>query len=467
MAIDAPGSRRTGSVVEPAKGSVWFPKHPKTKEPRRWPSGRVRYRGKVTWPDGHRQDVRVLEQHCADEEHAAEYIAHVQEQLTANGTIELARIAPPVDPKEMADWYDAWESSRIAKGLTATRDNRTHYTFHIQPALPKHVRDWNREDVRALVRSLDAKVQAGTIDWKYAKNVWGTATKMASDSVTSKLDTLVVRTEDPCAGVEGPDLGEARSKQYLWPSEFLRIVGCDDVPIAWRIAVAQAVFLYPRDGEHRVLRFSDVDLEHGVIAITRAWDRRAKAEKSTKTKRTRRFNVEPNLLPLLRALAPEDRTTVLAKLPSERDMARGLRRWLKRAGVDRVELHTTTATTKAMTWHDLRATGLTWMAVRGDDALKIMQRAGHERFETTQKYVREAEAIRDGFGDVFPPLPASLLDAVAGTNEEGTEAVAPSVPLAVDPECLRSVSTVLLTTRNVGGADGTRTRGLRRDRPAL
>lgn len=44
-------------------------------------------------------------------------------------------------------------------------------------------------------------------------------------------------------------------------------------------------------------------------------------------------------------------------MPSERDMARGLRRWLKRAGVDRIELHVTTATTKAITWHDLRATG--------------------------------------------------------------------------------------------------------------
>jgi hypothetical protein len=46
------------------------------------------------------------------------------------------------------------------------------------------------------------------------------------------------------------------------------------------------------------------------------------------------------------------------------------------------------------------------MAIRGDDPLKIKQRAGHTDFKTTEGYVREAEAIRDGFGDVFPPLPA-------------------------------------------------------------
>jgi hypothetical protein len=46
------------------------------------------------------------------------------------------------------------------------------------------------------------------------------------------------------------------------------------------------------------------------------------------------------------------------------------------------------------------------MAIRGDDPLK--SRAGHVDFGTTQGYIREAEAVRAGFGDVFPPLPASL-----------------------------------------------------------
>ena len=64
-----------------------------------------------------------------------------------------------------------------------------------------------------------------------------------------------------------------------------------------------------------------------------------------------------------------------------------------------------------MTFYDLRATGITWMAVRGDDALKIMSRAGHRTFSTTQGYIREAEVLRAGFGEVFPPLPSGLLSA--------------------------------------------------------
>ena len=93
----------------------------------------------------------------------------------------------------------------------------------------------------------------------------------------------------------------------------------------------------------------------------------------------------------------------------DRHMSRDLRLWLTRAGITRPELHEGDETRKPLTWHDLRATGLTWMAVRGDDPLKIKQRAGHSTFSTTELYIRQAEAVRERFGEVFPPLPAALL----------------------------------------------------------
>lgn len=64
---------------------------------------------------------------------------------------------------------------------------------------------------------------------------------------------------------------------------------------------------------------------------------------------------------------------------------------------------------KPIRFHDLRATGLTWMAVRGDEPLRIMQRAGHSSFATTQIYIREAESHGHSFGQPFPTLPATLL----------------------------------------------------------
>jgi hypothetical protein len=58
------------------------------------------------------------------------------------------------------------------------------------------------------------------------------------------------------------------------------------------------------------------------------------------------------------------------------------------------------------------------MAVRGDEPLRIMQRAGHTDFKTTQLYVREAENLRTAIGAPFPPLPASIVRPVVGSDED-------------------------------------------------
>jgi hypothetical protein len=54
------------------------------------------------------------------------------------------------------------------------------------------------------------------------------------------------------------------------------------------------------------------------------------------------------------------------------------------------------------------------MAVRGDDQYKIMQRCEHKSITTTMIYVREGEAIREGFGEPFPPLPSALFPPSSG-----------------------------------------------------
>jgi integrase len=78
---------------------------------------------------------------------------------------------------------------------------------------------------------------------------------------------------------------------------------------------------------------------------------------------------------------------------------------------------TTDTTRKQLTFHDLRATGITWMALRSDEPIKIMRRAGHEDIATTMGYVREAENLMHSVGEPFPPLPAALLVSSAESSE--------------------------------------------------
>lgn len=321
-----------------------------------------------------------------------------------------ALAAPATDVMER--WLEAWTQHRQRRGLSTASESERMYRRHVAPVIATHVRVWTGDDFRRLSRTLDEKVRTGELSWKSALNVWGVATKMATDAASSKLDEIRCRSDDPSHRVEGPDRGVRKVKQYLYPSELLTLVASERVPIRWRRLFALAVYSYARSGELEALERSDVDLEHATVHVHRSVDRvRNKGKvKSTKSAVARRIPIEPELVPLMRVLVAETQNRIF-KMPSVGVLSSKLKHYLAQAGVQRSELFTSDATRKAITFHDLRATGITWCAVRGDDPLKIMQRAGHASFETTRGYIREAENLRSSFGSVFPALPKSLLES--------------------------------------------------------
>ena len=176
-----------------------------------------------------------------------------------------------------------------------------------------------------------------------------------------------------------------------------------------------------RAGELVALEPGDIDLEHGVIHITK-FDRESRRAKSTKSGRGRRIPIEPPLRAVLQGLLAQSNRAKgkhrghILWLPDHEDRAILLRQHLSLAGVTRVELFESDERRRAITFHDLRATGITWAAVRGDDPLRIKQRAGHSSFSTTEGYIREAENLREGFGTPFPPLPAELSSVSASVS---------------------------------------------------
>ena len=247
---------------------------------------------------------------------------------------------------------------------------------HVLPIIGSlDVRTFTRDDVERLRDKLDDKITRGELAWKTVASCWTLATSMCADMMSAKRREFRVREDNPCRDVKPPERGSQRAKQYLHPDEFLAFVSCERIPLRWRRAVALAIYTYTRDAELRVLRWSDVD--HGIVDITRAYNRRKPGEvKGTKSEAPRRFAVEANLLPLLEDMRPKNGEGLVIELPSERAMARNLRRWLLKAGVTRAALHESTETSRNLTWHDLRATGATWMAVRGDDPLRSSSGAG-------------------------------------------------------------------------------------------
>jgi len=415
-------ARRTGSV-----------------EPLKRADGSTYYRARIRLADGSRERVNVPEKYSTPagrktaRERAELYAQAVQEREDEGGeqgpllVTKRAREAAEAQQHDSGNgetvklWSDRWIVTRRVRGLRSVGTDVQRLSTHVLPrlgALP--MAKVMRADLEAFVEHLDDRVRAKAISWKTAGHVWGLLTKMMADACGAKQRDLRVREDNPALGVHGPDRGVRKAKQYLYPSEVLALVSCADVPLEWRRAFAVTTYMYLRAGEANALQLEDLNLERGVAHIHHAADRDTGELKPTKTSIARRIPIEPALVPLLQAIHEErgGKGRVLAIEATDRKLSRQLQRCLQLAKVQRAELFVTDETRKAITFHDLRATGITWCAVRGDDPLKIKQRAGHSTFSTTEGYIREAENLRDGFGDVFPELPDSMiLGPVIGPSE--------------------------------------------------
>ncbi len=311
--------------------------------------------------------------------------------------------------ESVTHWAERWCAAREARGVGSVRDDRCRLRCHVLPLIGEEsmttVAEARLEDVRD---ALDLKVCRHELSWRTALHVWAVVRAMFREARASKVRALRVRGDDPSREIAPPDRGVTKSKQFLFPSELGAVLSCEAVPLAARRAFALATTLYLRASELAALAWDDIDLDHGMVHVHRSLG--VVTEKATKGGVARRFRLEATLEPLLRAMhrEGEGRGRVLGPL-DRYGLARCLRAALRTAGVGRRELFANDRTRKWITFHDLRATGITWMAIRGDDPLKIRQRAGHRHLSTTERYIRVAEELRPGFGTVFPELPASLL----------------------------------------------------------
>jgi integrase len=375
---------------------------------------------RVTLPDGSRSKPIHMKPGMSEARARDRALRYTQIAEHEGGVLEdEAEATTPEAGETFAAYVTRWCAERERRGLTSAHDDRGRLTKWACATLgPRAVASIATRDLERLVEDLDNRVRARELSWQTARNTWGAVSKLFHDACRSKALALRVREDNPAAGVAGPDRGVRKSKSYLYPAEFLSLASCPRVPLRWRRLFALAIYTYTRAGELEALEREDVDLTAGVLHVHRAIDRSEAGEvKETKTNNPRRIPIEPTLAPLLEALAHEGEGPNVLAMPPACDLSKRLRQYLKWAGVTRAELFANDRTRKQITFHDLRATGVTWMAMRGDGPMLIMQRAGHADFKTTMGYVREAENLGHATGAPFPPLPAALLSP--GVSSEG------------------------------------------------
>jgi integrase len=404
----------------PAKGSLQF-------EGGRW-------KARVSVPNSKRRPWVKLPFGLTEAQ--AREQAEIVSRLVRERGVEFLDEPAQVDGDSVRAYAIDWVKDRKERKLASAGDDAVRLARHVLPVVLRDgskfgdrvMRAVSKDDLRDVVNALDEKARAGSytdhegkrrsFGWKTAILAWSNASQMFSDACKSKVARLRVRDDNPAEGVAGPDRGVKKAKNYLYPSEFVRLVHCSRIGIRWRRLYAVAVYTYVRAGELEGIECTDVDHEHGVIHVHQAVDRvrNRGTVQATKTKASRRVPIEPAVAPLLRMLTRGRRGRLIEAMPSPGILSEYLRRHLRLAGVSRSDLFAASTTRKPITFHDLRATGITWCAIRGDDSRKLQRRAGHEDPRTTEIYIREAENLTAGFGQVFPQLPRVLSDESSGDD---------------------------------------------------
>lgn len=386
------------------------------------------YKARISFVDGSRPWIHLPP--GLSEEEAKERAAKIAKKATTEGWTRgesaggVPRREAPGRLATIGAWFEAYLDFKESRGQAVNAPN-SHVRNWIEPffGADKTIASVVADDLRKFVALLDRSVSHDEIRWKYATNIWGTVTKAFKDAANSKNDDLRILPANPALGIPPPDKGKQTVKVHLYPSEFLALMNCNEVPVVRRRAYAVAVYLYMRPGELEALDWQDFDLAHGQVTIQRSIDRELGGDKAPKNGMARLpMSIEAELIPLLVAMCREakGKGRVFGQVAASHD-ARTLRADLLLAGVARHELHNQSKKPPRewMTLHDLRTTGITWMAVRGDAILIVKARAGHSDSKMTEHYINLAAVMRkQDYGEPFPRLPRAVIGG-SGSDERG------------------------------------------------
>jgi integrase len=326
-------------------------------------------------------------------------------------------------PDTCDEWFDRFHEYRLSLGR---QSSRYAWDAWISPFIGSKC--WGEVTIsdaerirdnldRAMIERRMHGAAMGRLLGRSAIDIWGLLVSCVAAAKRSKRRDLrdLAGRSSPLEDVEPPGdaaARRARLKTFVYPEEAATLFACTDVPRAWRELYAIAAYTYLRPGELRVLRWSEIDLQHGIIHVARAWDYLHGCEKEPKTRAgVRHVPIQPALRPLLERLEGDanDRVAPLLASVHRVSVPQIFRAHLTRAGIVRPALHTSTMIAARANFRSWRDSGITWLALAGVEVARIARRAGHEDVRMTMKYVKQAEDLVGALGEPFARLPSELV----------------------------------------------------------
>lgn len=167
---------------------------------------------------------------------------------------------------------------------------------------------------------------------------------------------------------------------------------------SWYHVWSFALLTGMRSGELLALRWPDIELDKGIIRVSRSMSQRIGGEKSTKSGYWRTVPISDELRSIIVELMQErgNKEFVLPRLTGWKSGFGGkiLRIFLSEIGIE-----------KDIVFHTLRACFATHLLASGAEAPKVMQIGGWKDFKTFQIYIRLAGVSVKGVTDSLNLLP--------------------------------------------------------------
>lgn len=335
------------------------------------------------------------------------------------------------------------------------------------------------EDIEAVRDNLTKLRLDGVIGAKRAFNVW-------SDQIRTPLSRAFGRdpkyksawvgpaASNPSSGVTPPVSSEdkqedERERQPLPPGDFLLLMSCEALTVAWRRECAIKAFTGLRPAEFYGLKWPDVRLDASppMIKVLRGRNMKTGALIGLKTKHARRdVPIHDHLLPLLRAMRDEatDKTGFVMAIPDgrvrevEKNVAL-VRANLEVAGFTAPELLEGNDAQMAFYDRSWRTTFATWCSPY--DSAWVDNWLGHKPQSTAAKHYDKStphfndatvRAAAPGIVPTFPELPAGLLRPIGGELRYWSGAPNDSATLQCEGRDLKRQAQRLETSEEIVGA---------------
>jgi integrase len=311
---------------------------------------------------------------------------------------------PQASAGDRRDRFANWLESRIGHlGMNeVTDDHLRDIVRMLDDEIRKRVRWYESgcdDDER---EERTGKMRKPGLSSKTSSHIWSEVTSGFKEAVSSKLKELRVLKSNPTVGVAGPIRLKVREQEALFPSEVVKLLSCEDVPLHRRRCYAVALYTGLRRSELERLTADAINFDHEVITVV-----------GTKTDAAlRQVPIEPALMPLLRKLVKEAPTGPLLDVPKSygHDGASAVtKRDIETAKLTRADLYRDDAHFMPYTFHAHRHSCITMWSVAGKSQLFLLTVAGHMDVTMTKKYLGKAASVSKKFGTPHPPLPLSLL----------------------------------------------------------